>query len=186
MQGAHRRAPIHSLASIRDEKTTADAKTSRYRSAAGGESENIAGGSLERDIEHSGGHDARWDAGLSQQGSRPKRRKRDSLTLFFLFSKELVRLKDERKAHAFALLAERERSKREAAEAGRRQMEEQRRREHDEMFRQIVKVNQDSVELYLEDIIKEGIEWVSEAQARQYIHDTAEKVDQAACYADEK
>ncbi|XP_046612988.1 cilia- and flagella-associated protein 91-like isoform X1 [Neodiprion virginianus] len=100
-------------------------------------------------------------------------------------SKELVRLKDERKAHAFALLAERERTKREAEEAGRRQLEEQRRRECDEMFRQMVKVNQDTVELYLEDIIKEGIEWVSDAEAKQYILETADKVDKTLQYANE-
>ncbi|XP_046737858.1 cilia- and flagella-associated protein 91-like [Diprion similis] len=100
-------------------------------------------------------------------------------------SKELVRLKDERKAHAFALLAERERTKREAEEAGRRQLEEQRRRECDEMFRQMVKVNQDTVELYLEDIIKESIEWVSDAEAKQYILETADKVDKALQYANE-
>ncbi|XP_012251264.2 cilia- and flagella-associated protein 91-like [Athalia rosae] len=100
-------------------------------------------------------------------------------------SKELVRLTDERKAHAFALLAERERAKRQAEEAGRRQLEEQRRRELDEMFRQIVKVNQDSVELYLEDIIKEGIEWASDAQAWEFILDTVDKMDKASCSIDE-
>ncbi|XP_076244918.1 cilia- and flagella-associated protein 91 [Calliopsis andreniformis] len=92
-------------------------------------------------------------------------------------SKELIRLEDERRIHAFALLAERERAMREAAEAGRRQLEYNRRREFDEMFRQIVKVNQESVETYLEDIIKEGIEWVSEEAAKEYILDLCDKVD---------
>lgn len=36
-----------------------------------------------------------------------------------------------------ALLYERERRDKEAAEAGRRQVEERRRREHDEMFKQV-------------------------------------------------
>lgn len=52
-------------------------------------------------------------------------------------NKELVRIMDERKAHAIALLYERERREKEAAEAGRRQIEEQRRKEHDEMFKQV-------------------------------------------------
>ncbi|CAK9806052.1 Cilia- and flagella-associated protein 91 [Anthophora quadrimaculata] len=92
-------------------------------------------------------------------------------------SKELIRLKDERRIHASALLAERERAMREAAEAGRRQLEYHRRREFDEMFRQIIKVNQESVEIYLDDIIKEGIEWVSEETTKTYILELCDKVD---------
>ncbi|KAK2584549.1 hypothetical protein KPH14_006918 [Odynerus spinipes] len=84
-------------------------------------------------------------------------------------SKELIRLKDERNAHAFALLAEKERLMREAAEAGRRQLERYRRRECDEMFRQIIKVDQDTVEIYLDDIIREEVEKVSYQNAEQHI-----------------
>ncbi|XP_076280222.1 cilia- and flagella-associated protein 91 [Lasioglossum baleicum] len=102
-----------------------------------------------------------------------------SAMLNFL-SKELLRLEDERRIHAFALLAERERAMREAAEAGRRQLERNRRREFDEMFRQIVKVHQDSVEIYLEDVIKEGVDWVSDEAAKQYINNLCNKVDSVA------
>lgn len=66
-------------------------------------------------------------------------------------------------------MAERERLMREAAEAGRRQMEHNRRRECDEMFRQIIKVDQDTVEIYLDDIIKEEVEKVSHQNAEQHI-----------------
>ena len=52
-------------------------------------------------------------------------------------SKELVRLEEERRIHAFALLAERRRRIREAEEAGRRQIEERRRRQDDEVFKQV-------------------------------------------------
>lgn len=92
-------------------------------------------------------------------------------------------MEDERRIHAFALLAERERAMREAKEAGRRQLEYNRRREFDEMFRQIIKVNQESVETYLEDIIKEGVEWTSEEAAKEYILDLCDKVDSASEYA---
>ncbi|XP_078049895.1 cilia- and flagella-associated protein 91 isoform X2 [Augochlora pura] len=102
-----------------------------------------------------------------------------SAVLNFL-SKELLRLEDERRIHAFALLAERERAMREAAEAGRRQLERNRRREFDEMFRQIIKVHQDTVEIYLEDVIKEGIEWVSDEAAKEYINSLCDKVDSVA------
>ncbi|XP_053989184.1 cilia- and flagella-associated protein 91-like isoform X1 [Hylaeus volcanicus] len=98
-------------------------------------------------------------------------------------SKELIRLEDERRIHAFTLLAERERAMKEAAEAGRRQLEYNRRREFDEMFKQIVKVQQESVETYLEDIIKEGIEWVSDEAAKKYILKLCDKVDDISKYA---
>lgn len=97
-----------------------------------------------------------------------------------------MRLEDERRAHAFALLAERERCMREAAEAGRRQMERNRRREFDEMFKQIVKVHQDSVEVYLEDIVKEEIDWISDEKAKERILELCDKVDTVSKHAAEK
>lgn len=49
----------------------------------------------------------------------------------------MVRLQEERRIHAFAMLAERQRRIREAEESGRRQVEERRRREEDEIFKQV-------------------------------------------------
>ena len=86
-------------------------------------------------------------------------------------------MREERKAHAFIMLAERERNRREAEEAGRRQHEYNRREEFDEVFKRIVKVTQDSVQVYLEDIIKESIDWVSEEQAKKYVVELADKID---------
>lgn len=97
-----------------------------------------------------------------------------------------MRLQDVRRVQAFAMLAERERNKRESEEAGRRQLERHCRREMDEMFKQIMKVNQDSVETYLEDIIKENIDYVAEEDAKQYILDIADKMDLASKHAVEK
>ena len=57
-------------------------------------------------------------------------------TLDFL-SKELIRLQEERRIHAFSMLAERQRRIREAEESGKRQVEERRRREEDEIFKQV-------------------------------------------------
>lgn len=56
--------------------------------------------------------------------------------LLDFLSKELIRLQEERRIHAFAMLAERQRRMREAEESGRRQVEERRRREEDEIFKQ--------------------------------------------------
>lgn len=59
-----------------------------------------------------------------------------SSVLDFL-SKELARLDDERRCHALSLLAETQRDLREAKESGRRQRVAERRREFNEMFKQV-------------------------------------------------
>ncbi|XP_043280244.1 cilia- and flagella-associated protein 91-like [Venturia canescens] len=97
--------------------------------------------------------------------------------LLDMLSKEETRLREERKAHALAMLIERERTRREAEEAGRRQLERNRRRELDEMFRQVVKVNQDTVQAYLEGVINEEIEISAEREAKQYVEGIADEID---------
>ncbi|XP_052420496.1 cilia- and flagella-associated protein 91 [Carassius gibelio] len=92
-------------------------------------------------------------------------------------SKELLRLQEERRIHAFTLLAERNRRIREAEESGRRQIEERRRREEDEIFKQVVKMHQDTVDMYLEDVILGSINQTADAQAREEIHRTAEELN---------
>uniref|UniRef100_A0A671N6W5 Cilia- and flagella-associated protein 91 n=1 Tax=Sinocyclocheilus anshuiensis TaxID=1608454 RepID=A0A671N6W5_9TELE len=92
-------------------------------------------------------------------------------------SKELLRLQEERRIHAFTLLAERNRRIREAEESGRRQIEERRRREEDEIFKQVVKVHQDTVDMYLEDVILGSINQTADAQAREEIHRKAEELN---------
>ncbi|KAK2905976.1 cilia- and flagella-associated protein 91 [Channa argus] len=100
--------------------------------------------------------------------------------LFDTFSKELIRLQEERRIHAFTLLAERDRRLREAEESGRRQVEEWRRKEEDEIFRQVVPVHQETVDLYLEDIILGTLEQTSDQQARKEIHQMAKEVNDIA------
>ncbi|CAH4034375.1 unnamed protein product [Pieris brassicae] len=99
-----------------------------------------------------------------------------SAALDFL-EKELRRLKEERRHHAFILIALREKSMREAAEAGRRQKEEQRRREHDEMFKQILGVTQETVDVYLQEILQQGVELAAEEEALKKVKSDADKVD---------
>ncbi|KAJ7382032.1 Cilia- and flagella-associated protein 91 [Desmophyllum pertusum] len=72
--------------------------------------------------------------------------------MFDFLSKELIRLQEERRIHAFAMLAERQRRIREAEESGRRQLEERRRREEDEIFKQVVRVHQSTVDTYLKTL----------------------------------
>ncbi|XP_072941176.1 cilia- and flagella-associated protein 91-like [Epargyreus clarus] len=99
-----------------------------------------------------------------------------SAALDFL-EKELRRLKEERRQHAYILIALREKSMREAAEAGRRQKEERRRREHDEMFKQVLGVTQETVEAYLQEIITEGVELAAEEQAVARAKLEADRID---------
>lgn len=100
-------------------------------------------------------------------------------TLDFL-DKELIRLQEERRIHAFSMLAERQRRIREAEESGMRQVEERRRREEDEIFKQVVKVHQDTVDNYLEDILLATLERKADEQARAEIQLTAQKINEAA------
>ncbi|KAM4795576.1 LOW QUALITY PROTEIN: cilia- and flagella-associated protein 91 [Rhinophrynus dorsalis] len=100
--------------------------------------------------------------------------------MFDFLSKELVRLQEERRIHAFAMLAERHRRLREAEESGRRQVEERRRREEDEIFRQVVNVHQSTVDSYLEQIILSATEHTAVEQAREEIHRKAEEINDIA------
>jgi hypothetical protein len=106
-------------------------------------------------------------------------------TLDFL-NKELIRLQEERRVHAFSLLAERKRRIREAEESGQRQVEERRRREHDEMFKQVVKVQQTTIDAYLEDVIIAAVERTANAQARQEIQEMATLINDAAYLAEQR
>ncbi|KAM3956878.1 uncharacterized protein ACR2FA_009191, partial [Aphomia sociella] len=92
--------------------------------------------------------------------------------------KELRRLKEERRQHAFILIALREKAMREAAEAGRRQKEERRRREHDEMFKQILGVTQETVDAYFREIVSEGVLLAAEEDAVQRAQTDADRIDE--------
>ncbi|XP_040195144.1 cilia- and flagella-associated protein 91 [Rana temporaria] len=99
---------------------------------------------------------------------------------FDFLSKELVRLQEERRIHAFAVLAERHRRIREAEESGRRQVEERRRREEDEIFRQVVNIHQSTVDSYLEDVILGATRDTAEEQAREEIQRRAQEINEIA------
>ncbi|XP_019585223.2 cilia- and flagella-associated protein 91 [Rhinolophus sinicus] len=100
--------------------------------------------------------------------------------MFDFLSKELVRLQEERRIHAFAMLAERQRRMREAEESGRRQVEQRRLREEDQIFKEVVKVHQSTITSYLEDIILNTEENTAEEQARAEIEEMAKKINDIA------
>lgn len=95
-------------------------------------------------------------------------------------SKELVRLQEERRIHAFAMLAERQRRMREAEESGRRQVEQRRLQQEDQIFMEVIKVHQSTVTSYLEDIILNTEESTAEEQARAEIEKIAEEINDIA------
>jgi len=101
-------------------------------------------------------------------------------------SKELVRLQEERRVHAFSMLAERQRRMREAEESGLRQVEERRRREDDEIFKQMLKTQQECVDTYLEDCILETQERVADEEARIEVQEKANLINELAYEMEEK
>lgn len=100
--------------------------------------------------------------------------------MFDFLSKELVRLQEERRIHAFAMLAERQRRMREAEESGRRQVEQKRLQQEDMIFKEVIKVHQSTVTSYLEDIILNTEERTAEEQARKEIEKIAEEINNIA------
>lgn len=82
-------------------------------------------------------------------------------------SKELVRLKQERKIDAMVRLAENERRKREAEESGKRQAENVLRNRQDVLYKELMSVHQGSVDSYLQAILTKTIDNTSSLQAYQ-------------------
>jgi len=85
-----------------------------------------------------------------------------------------------------SMLAERRRRIREAEESGRRQVEERRRREEDEIFKQLVKMHQSTVDTYLEDIVLSTVDKTADEQARNEIREVADKINDVAYEIEEK
>lgn len=80
-------------------------------------------------------------------------------------SKELVRMKQERRIDAMVRLAENERRKREAEESGTRQAEQVLRQRQDDLYKELMSVHQGSVDSYLQSIIMRTIDNTSSLQA---------------------
>nr|XP_014271183.2 cilia- and flagella-associated protein 91 [Halyomorpha halys] len=92
-------------------------------------------------------------------------------------SSALVRLEDEKMAHLFALAAEKERWGRESAEAGRRQQEEIRQRQHEEIYKQIFKMHEITSDVLLEQTVEEQVKGTSKALATVWAEKHAKEVD---------
>ena len=80
-------------------------------------------------------------------------------------SKELVRLKQERRIAAMVRMAEDVRRKREAEESGRRQAEQILRDREDNLYEELMGVYQGSVDSYLQNVFSKTIDSTSSFQA---------------------
>lgn len=78
------------------------------------------------------------------------------------------------------MLAESERYRREAIEAGNRQRGDNRRRFHDEVSRSCNLSRQNTVCAYLENVLVECLDKVAEQEARSKIRATVQRIDEAA------
>jgi len=95
-------------------------------------------------------------------------------------TKELVRLQEEQRIAAYVMLAERQRRLREAEQSGCRQREERIRRTEDEMFKQMMRVHQGTVDSYLMDIILKTLDRTADEVARKEIAEKAEVINRLA------
>jgi hypothetical protein len=93
------------------------------------------------------------------------------------FTKELVRLREERRIAVMVKLADRTRRMREAEQSGKRQVELERRRQEDILFQNVMQVHQESVDSWLEDILIESIDKTSNVQARANVRQYAASID---------
>ena len=82
-------------------------------------------------------------------------------------SKELVRLKQERRIDNMVRIAEDVRRQREAEESGRRQAEQILRDREDVLYQELMSVHQGSVDSYLQNIFEKTIDKSSSLQAFQ-------------------
>lgn len=78
------------------------------------------------------------------------------------------------------MLAETERYRREAIEAGQRQRGDSRRRFHDEIVRSLNLSRQNTVCAYLENVLVECLDKIAEHEARDQIRATVQRIDAAA------
>jgi hypothetical protein len=99
-----------------------------------------------------------------------------SQSLDFL-SKQMIRIKEEQKINAIVMLAENERRKREAEEMGRRQAESILRNRQDNMYKDLLEVNQATMDSYLNSLFANTVNNVSRKQVMRELEIKANKLN---------
>jgi hypothetical protein len=98
-------------------------------------------------------------------------------TLDFL-TKELVRLREERRIAAMVKLADRTRRIREADESGLRQEELIRQKQQDTVFRNVMMIHQETVDTYLEQVIQDSVGENANLEAKSQVKSYADQIHQ--------
>jgi hypothetical protein len=99
-----------------------------------------------------------------------------SQSLDFL-SKQMIRIKEEQKINAIVMKAENERRKREAEEMGRRQAETILRERQDIMYKELLDVNQATMDSYINSLFANTVNSVSKKQVMREIEIKANKLN---------
>ncbi len=99
-----------------------------------------------------------------------------SQSLDFL-SKQLLRIREEQKINAIVMMAENERRKREAEEMGRRQAESLIRDRQDIMYKDLLEVNQATMDSYINNLFSNTVNNVSKKQVMREIEIKANKLN---------
>lgn len=86
-------------------------------------------------------------------------------------TKQLVRLREERRIAAMVKLAERTRRMREAQESGLRQHQLLQQNQHDAIFKQVMGVHHETVETYLDSIMGDTVQETAEMLAQECAED---------------
>ncbi|ALC38671.1 CG15145 [Drosophila busckii] len=97
--------------------------------------------------------------------------------LLQFLSEEMERLKEQRKLHFFAILAQKERWRREAAEAGLRQKENNMRLLYEEMFQSTNLVHNDVTDEYINTILTTDMAHIADCDAEQSVVKLAKQID---------
>ncbi|KAL7739758.1 hypothetical protein ACLKA6_014998 [Drosophila palustris] len=93
-------------------------------------------------------------------------------------SEEMERLKEQRKLHFFSILAQKERWRREAAEAGLRQKENNMRTLYEDIFQQSNVVHNDVADDFINSILTTDMAHIAERDASEAVVTLAKQIDQ--------
>ncbi|XP_068140478.1 uncharacterized protein [Drosophila tropicalis] len=92
-------------------------------------------------------------------------------------SEEMDRLKEQRKLHFFSILAQKERWRREAAEAGLRQKENDMRMLYEEIYQQTNQVHSDVTKEYVNNILSTDMSHIANCEADETVTTMAKQID---------
>lgn len=92
-------------------------------------------------------------------------------------SEEMERLKEQRKLHFFSILAQKERWRREAAEAGLRQKENEMRLLYEDMFQQSNAVHSQITDEYIQTILTKDMSHIAVCEATESVVVLAKQID---------